>query len=77
MVKVKKNDGLPPNFDKLPKEMQVIIEEDLYRREHKKMFCYLPGDPRLKSIGPNGVPVDELFVEGEEKRKEKQKEIID
>ena len=76
MGKKKRSDGLPSNFDKLPKEMQVILEEEAYRREYRRRNSYLPGDPRLKSIGTDGIPVEELFVEGDEKRKEKKIEEI-
>ena len=54
MVKVKRNDGLPPNFDQLPRVLQAILEEEQYKRQTKLSHGYCPGDPRLTSISANG-----------------------
>lgn len=61
MVKVKRVDGLPPDFDDLPRDMQVQIEEDVYRRQLKWSHGYCPGDPCLTSMSKDGMPISGQF----------------
>ena len=61
MVKKKSFNGLPPNFDSLPLGMKRLLEEAQYRRQLKVSMCYLPGDPRLSSMGEDGLPLSGQF----------------
>jgi hypothetical protein len=61
MVKVKRSDGLPPNFDELPPEVQRVIEEQQYRRQMKQAHGYCPGDPRLTSMDDDAIPISGQF----------------
>jgi len=61
MVRVKRSDGLPPNFDDLPEKMKRVLEEQQYRRQMKWGHAYCPGDPRLTSMSKSGLPVSGLF----------------
>jgi len=67
MTKAKSFNGLPPNFDSLPWGIQRLLEEAQYRRQLKASFGYCPGDPRLCSMGEDGLPLSGQFgkrVEG-------------
>ena len=61
MKEKRKSDGLPPNFEELPVEMQREIEEDLYRHQRVWSWGFQPGDPRLSSMGSEGVPRSGVF----------------
>lgn len=61
VMKVKRSEGLPPNFDDLPAELQQEIEEQMYRRQLKWSHGYRPGDPCLRSMSGDGVPVSGSF----------------
>jgi hypothetical protein len=61
MKQIKRNDGLPPNFDMLPRDLQIKIEEDVYRRQLKWNHGFCPGDPSLTSMSASGVPVSGSF----------------
>ena len=56
-----KSDGLPPNFDELPVELQRVIEERVYRRQLRWTHGYRPGSPCLQSIDREGVPLSGSF----------------
>ena len=57
----RKSDGLPPNFDELPVELQRVIEERVYRRQLRWTHGYRPGSPCLRSIDREGVPLSGSF----------------
>ena len=57
MVTKRSSGVLPPNFDSLPRELQVIIEEKCYEKQLRMSHACLPGDPRLTSMDPSGVVV--------------------
>jgi hypothetical protein len=61
MVKVKKKSSLPPNFDDLPVYLKIQIEEDVYRRQMSWTHGHCPGDPRLSSMGADGIPISGSF----------------
>jgi hypothetical protein len=61
MVLKKRSDGLPPNFDVLPDDLKREIEEQQYKRQLKWSHGYRPGDPRLRSLSAEGVPVSGSF----------------
>jgi hypothetical protein len=61
MVKVKRGSGLPPNFDDLPRDMQIACEEEVYRRQLKYSHGFCPGSPCLKSMSADGVPISGSF----------------
>jgi hypothetical protein len=61
MVRVRRSECLPPNFDELPAAMQHIIEEEQYRRQRKWSHGYCPSDPRLTSMSANGLPASGDF----------------
>ncbi len=61
MVRVKRNDGLPPNFDELPPEMQRTIEEDQYRRQLSWNHGFSAGRSCLTSMNAEGLPVSGQF----------------
>jgi hypothetical protein len=41
--------------------MKWQIEEDVYRRQLKWSHGYSPGDPRLTSLGRDGIPASSSF----------------
>lgn len=50
---------IPPNLDRLSPEDRVKWEEDVYYTLYKRKWSFMPGDPRLKSIGKlNDLEVD-------------------
>jgi hypothetical protein len=57
MKQSRSSGGLPPNFDSLPRELQVIIEEKWYEQQLRMSHACFPGDPRLTSMDPSGVEV--------------------
>jgi hypothetical protein len=61
MVKAKSFNGLPPNFDELPVELQRLLEEQAYRRQLACKWGYVPGDPRLTSMDAEGLPLSGQF----------------
>jgi hypothetical protein len=61
MVKIKRSDGLPANFDELPDDMKRIIEEGVYKRQLRWSHGYSPGDPALTSMGASGIPRSASF----------------
>lgn len=60
-MKVKQSSGLPANFDDLPRDLQIQIEEDVYRRQLRWAHGHRPGDPCLKSMGADGIPLSSTF----------------
>lgn len=60
-MKVKSFNGLPPNFDVLPRSLQLVVEEGLYRRRLKASWGFCPGDPRLTSMSADGLPLSGQF----------------
>jgi len=61
MMQKKSNDGLPPNFDLLPLDQRIVVEEMIYRRQLKWLHGYCPGDPCLTSMRRDGVPLSGQF----------------
>jgi len=57
----KRGNPYPPNFEELPVEMQQKIEEEVYRSQMKWTWGFMPGDPRLSSMGSEGVPRSGVF----------------
>lgn len=53
--------GNPKNLTSLPDNMKLKWEEEKYRRALKWKWCFALGDPRLKSIEPDGTTKEGFF----------------
>ena len=51
----------PKNLTSLPDDMKAKWEEEKYHRALKWKWCFALGDPRLKSVEPDGTKKEGFF----------------